>query len=464
MQVLLSVIVPTFNCGDYIEECIHSIANQLPEQCEIIAVDDGSTDDTRDKLRSLSAHCDKLHVLHREHDGPSHARNEGIMAVKGRYVTFVDCDDLMHESFFEKAFPLLEKDIDYYIFSMERRLQNGETAYWTVEDHFYPDVSSFADDYIRRRGLLIYSSCNKLYKRRLLIDHDIRYDESCTFGEDRLFNYDYLNVCRTIMTSSVVKHIYLQRSLNSLSTRYVPLFFERCMALHDAKTKCFLSLSKGTTERERAAFVAHDLSREVENTIDRFPHSPEEKAENLPLVNQLVFRGPWDENAAVDLLLVLGSRNCGYKIEKALEIGRRNPGARYIVSGGNPHVSGEATEAGFMFDYLVNNGIDSADISIEDQALCTKDNLVYSLPFIEELQKEYAGPLRIGIVTGGFHLPRTKRIVQSIEAYRHFPLYYFPAYGSHTRPDNWFSDPVGRKVVLAELKKNMLTMGHEEER
>ncbi|WP_316630761.1 YdcF family protein [uncultured Ruminococcus sp.] len=136
---------------------------------------------------------------------------------------------------------------------------------------------------------------------------------------------------------------------------------------------------------------------------------------------------------------------------------------RYIVSGGNPHISEEATEAGFMRDYLVKNGVGSADISVEDQALCTKDNLVYSLPFIEEVQKEYARPLRIGIVTGGFHLPRTKRIAQSIDAYRRFSLHYFPAYGSHTRPDNWFKDPVGRKVILSELKKNMLTMGHEDE-
>ena len=274
MQVLLSVIVPTYNCGDYIEECIDSITNGLPERCEIIAVDDGSTDDTRDKLRSLCAHCDKLHVYHREHGGPSRARNEGIMVAKGKYVSFVDCDDITHDSFFEKAFPLLEKDLDYYIFSMERHLQNGETDHWSVEDHLYPDVSSFADDYIRRRRLLIYSSCNKLYKRQLLIDHGIRYDESCTFGEDRLFNYDYLNVCRTIMTSSVVKHIYLQRSLNSLSTRYVPRFFERCMALHDAKTKCFLSLSKGTTEKERASLPEQPRRKGGESSAcepTRFP-------------------------------------------------------------------------------------------------------------------------------------------------------------------------------------------------
>lgn len=323
--MMLSVIVPTYNCGDYIEECINSITNRLPEQCEVIAVDDGSTDDTRDKLQSLSANCDKLRVLHREHGGPSRARNEGILAAKGRFVTFVDCDDIMHDSFYEKAFPLLKNDIDYYIFSMEHHLKNGETAYWTVEDHFYPDVSSFADDYIRRRKLLIYSTCNKLYKRQLIIDHNIRYDESCTFGENRLFNYDYLKVCQTVMTSSIVKHIYLQRNLTSLSTRYVPRFFERSIELHNAKTACFLSLSKGTTEKERAAFVAYDLSREVENTINRFPYRPEEKAENLPSVNRLVFHGSWDEDAAVDILLVLGSENCGYKIEKALEIGKKIP-------------------------------------------------------------------------------------------------------------------------------------------
>ena len=56
-------------------------------------------------------------------------------------------------------------------------------------------------------------------------------------------------------------------------------------------------------------------------------------------------------------MLVLGSNNCEYRIQHALEIGKFYPGIRYIVSGGNPYISGIGTEAEFMADYLKKNGI-----------------------------------------------------------------------------------------------------------
>lgn len=453
LEVFLSVIIPTYNCEKYIEECIGSITEQFPENCEIIAVDDGSSDNTGSILTKLQNRYQNLKIIYEPHNGPSAARNAGLKAARGRWIAFIDCDDLMHKDFLEKAVSLLEQDSDCYIFCIERCLNTGQKELWTVEDHHYADISSFADDYIRKYKLLIYSACNKIYKRELIQEIGLRFDEGCSFGEDRLFNFAYLKACKNVTTSSLIMLDYLQRSTNSLSTRHIPRFFENAITLHEARTACFLSLSKGTSAEERAAFVAYSLSREVENTVDRFPDNPEEIEENLPLINQLVFGGPWNQNIPVDLILVLGSSNCGYKIEKALELGRKNPDVHYIVSGGNLHMNKVQTEAEFMASYLMENGVEKARISIENRANCTRKNLENSLAIIQNLQEDYKEPVRIGIVTGGFHILRTRQLAENIEPYRRFPHTYFPAYGSHTRPDNWFSNPLGKTVILAELRK-----------
>lgn len=461
LEVFLSVIIPTYNCEKYIEECINSIAEQLPAYCELIAVDDGSSDNTGTVLAKLQNRYQNLKIIYKSHNGPSAARNAGLEAASGRWITFVDCDDMMHKDFLKKAVSLLEHDSDCYIFGIERCLITGQKELWTVEDHAYADISSFADDYIRKRNLLIYSACNKIYKRELILENGLRFDEGCSFGEDRLFNFAYLKACKNVTTSSLVMLDYLQRSTDSLSTRHIPRFFENDIALHEAKTACFLSLSKKTSAEERTAFVAYSLSREVENTVDRFSDHPEEIEENLSLINQLIFGGPWDQNIPVNLILVLGSSNCGYKVEKALELGRTNPYVRYIVSGGNLHMNKAQTEAEFMASYLIENGVAKARILIENHATCTRENLENSLAIIQNLQKDYQKPVRIGIVTAGFHILRTKWLVESIEPYRHFPHHCFPAYSTNMHPDNWFRDPIAKKIILAEFRKNLITTSRE---
>ena len=116
--------------------------------------------------------------------------------------------------------------------------------------------------------------------------------------------------CGRIDTSSIVMLSYLQRSTDSQSSRHVKGFFKRVMHLHEAKMACFLELSQETTDDEKADFRASDLACEVKVAIDRFAAHPEERDENLPLINALVFgdanaeRGDWYANPE-DLGIVL---------------------------------------------------------------------------------------------------------------------------------------------------------------
>ena len=88
---LVSVVVPTYNSARFIGEAVKSVIEQTYSHHEIIVVDDGSTDNTKDVLRPFDG---RIRYLHQENRGPSAARNAGIKAAKGEYVCFLDADDL----------------------------------------------------------------------------------------------------------------------------------------------------------------------------------------------------------------------------------------------------------------------------------------------------------------------------------------------------------------------------------
>lgn len=453
---ILSVIIPTYNCEPYVKECIFSALDGAPEGVETVVVDDGSTDGTRDVLAGLEGKYDNLKIIYSTHKGSSGARNTGLDNATGDFVTFLDCDDTIKAGFFKEAFELLTKGADLYIFGIERLFLSGETELWNVTDREYPDVSFFADEYIRVRKLLIYSNCNKFYRRKLIEENHIRFDESLMYGEDRLFNFQYLPFAGSVITSSLIMLSYRQRSGASQSTVYVPDYFKNVIDLHRAKTDCICSLSKGTTLEEKIDFIAEDLAREIERTIDRFDQHPEEKEENLPFINRLVFGSIPDLDKHLDIILVLGSSNCEYRVQKALEIGRKNPGVRYIVSGGNPHCSETGTEAEFMADYLRKNGVPVTDYILENRATNSFQNLTFSSSIVDLLERERpegTDKFRVGIVTGGFHIPRTKIVLDSVNGFHNSEVVFIPAYGPNTAPDNWYKNPVGRAVVLSEIRK-----------
>ena len=287
--VRLSVIIPAYNCAAYLDECLDSVLRQLPADCELIVVDDGSTDGTVQLLTGYDGKHENLRILYRRHYGVSGARNAGLDTATGKYVAFLDCDDCLNEGFLAESLPLLARDADLYIFGIERIPLSGNPETWAVGDRDYSDVSEFADTYVRTRQLLIYSNCNKFYRRRLIEDLGLRFNEGVSFGEDRLFNYQFLPGCRRVSTFGITMLRYLQRSEESMSTRHIPCYFAQAVALHRAKVQCILPLSRGTTAEERRSFAARDLASELSRAVARFENHPEEVAENLPEINVLVF-------------------------------------------------------------------------------------------------------------------------------------------------------------------------------
>ena len=262
----LSIILPAYNCEAFLAQTLNSILFRLPEDYELIVIDDGSQGSTAEILKRYEGVRENLLIAYYDHAGASGARNHGLDLARGEYVAFLDCDDCLEEDFLEKSRPLLMEKAGLVIFGIERIYLAGNSEYWTVRDRVYDSASDFADDYIRRRQMLIYSNCNKFYCRRIIEDAHLRFEESVSFGEDRLFNYDYLRLldsadcCPAVITSSLVMLQYIQRDHLSQSSKWIPHYFHQAIHLHDAKKRCFFELSKGCTEEEKLDFEAYDLS------------------------------------------------------------------------------------------------------------------------------------------------------------------------------------------------------------
>ena len=456
MKPILSVIIPAYNCESYIRECLDSVLAQQRDDVEIVAVDDGSTDGTLAILNEYR--FDKrIKVVEATHKGASGARNTGIENAEGKYITFLDCDDKLQKGFLKEGIELAEGDDDLYIFGIERVYDSGNSEYWTVTDERYASLSDFADTYIRKRQMLVYSNCNKFYRRSIIEENNIRFDPDIKFGEDRLLNYAYLKYCRSIVTSSAIMLEYIMRSSESMSGRHVPDYFAQVVELHNAKMDLFIGSSKGTTEAERKDFIAYDLTREIELAVKRFDSHPEEEAENLPLINEYVFGKvePYDAKN-IDVIIVLGSRNCSYRVKKGYTVWKENPEIKMILSGGNIHVDGELTEAEFMAEFLRRNNVPGSKIFVENRAQYTKQNLDLTSGIVRQIERREEKEQRVAVVTAGFHMNRVKLMARDMNFLNGRPVTWIQAYGPNTAKDNWYKSPSSISIVMDEMRKTIV--------
>lgn len=113
MSVSVSIIVPCYNVAAYLDQCMESLAGQSMEDIEIICVNDGSSDRTAEILREWRDRDGRVRVIDRKNSGVSAARNSGMEAAAGKYIGFVDPDDVVERNMFRRLFDAaVEKDAD----------------------------------------------------------------------------------------------------------------------------------------------------------------------------------------------------------------------------------------------------------------------------------------------------------------------------------------------------------------
>ena len=122
----VSIIIPCYNCKDYIDETLDCLTKQTYQKFEVICINDGSTDETPVKLQQwLNRNALNLRVITQENGGVSSARNRGIQEACGKYLLFLDADDVYHCEFVELMFRAIEKEnADTVYCRLSRNLQS----------------------------------------------------------------------------------------------------------------------------------------------------------------------------------------------------------------------------------------------------------------------------------------------------------------------------------------------------
>lgn len=185
MEDLISVVVPVYNTGVALRRCVDSLVAQDYPYLEIILVDDGSEDEiTLSICDEFENRYDNIRVIHQSNGGPSKARNTGIEASKGKYIAFVDSDDIVDSN----TYSILHGFASQHIVSLVLGtlvVENGEG---------HSRNNDIVDDriYSQREILSLFmlgkwhSACTNLYSREIIGDTRFPLNE---INEDYIFNF-----------------------------------------------------------------------------------------------------------------------------------------------------------------------------------------------------------------------------------------------------------------------------------
>ena len=200
----ISVIVPVYNAEKTLHRCVDSILAQTFTNFELILINDGSIDNSGKICEEYAQKDSRIIVIHKENGGVSSARNKGIDAAKGEWITFVDSDDYISKTYLSDFPKNRENDLE--ICGMESF--NGQ-----IFTSIQPDIRYIAKDIIEYYENLFNYRANtsvwaKIIKRSIIIDNNIRFDVNIRLAEDTLFMIDLLYYVSSIQIIKQVNYYY----------------------------------------------------------------------------------------------------------------------------------------------------------------------------------------------------------------------------------------------------------------
>lgn len=176
----LSIIVPIYNAAKTLDRCIESLTRQTGVTLEIILVDDGSTDESPRLCEVWARRSKAIRAIHRPNGGLSEARNIGITAAQGDYLTFVDADDYVADDTYRRVLQTAEADADIIEFPVWKEMPDGRVEKTSWGEDVYFDKKKY---WLTTAAYRHTYACNKIYRRYLF--------EQVRFPKGRIFEDAY---------------------------------------------------------------------------------------------------------------------------------------------------------------------------------------------------------------------------------------------------------------------------------
>lgn len=219
--VLLSFILPIYNVEVYLPECIDSILQQATNECEIVLVNDGSNDSSGSICDDYARNSQIVRVIHKENGGLSSARNEGLLAAQGKYITFVDSDDRLFAGCVDKILNWIKNEnADICFLKAAKLYPNGEIQNLgenICRENIYLKDRETAIRHLATRPKYPGSAWSKLFRRDFLTSNDLHFPYDRRYSEDLGFIRDCIIAAEKFDSLPVFFYQYRQNREGSIT-------------------------------------------------------------------------------------------------------------------------------------------------------------------------------------------------------------------------------------------------------
>ena len=223
----VSVIIPIYNVERYLRQCLDSVINQTLKDIEIICVNDGSTDNSLEILEDYAKKDSRIKIITKENGGLSSARNVGIANSSAEYLGFVDSDDYIDITTYEKAYNvMLSNNVDLVIWGakvvkdkglkMKSKLLKSIVNYHSLKFKGKQVLTNNKVDIYSKMPVTVW---NKLFKKDIIIKNGLKFPDGFLF-EDNDFFTKYFLLSKTAYFIDEYLYCYLQRN-NSIMANTV---------------------------------------------------------------------------------------------------------------------------------------------------------------------------------------------------------------------------------------------------
>lgn len=213
MRPMVSIIVPIYNAEQYLRRCVDSILNQEYTDFELLLVNDGSTDASGDICEEYGDRDPRVIVIQKENTGVSDSRNRALDRARGKYLQFLDSDDWITPDatrLFVRAAEEYGCDMvisDFYRVVGERLSTKGD-----IEEEGVLTREEFAAHMMENPADFYYGVLwNKLYRRDIVEEHNLRMDTDINWCEDFMFNLEYIRYAKVFYALHAPIYYYVKR-------------------------------------------------------------------------------------------------------------------------------------------------------------------------------------------------------------------------------------------------------------
>ncbi len=257
----VSIIIPVYNSAAYLPACLDSVLAQTYRNTEILRVEYGSDDSSLQICNEYAGKDSRIRVILGSHGGPGAARNNGIRTATGKYIVFVDSDDVCEPKLLETLLGNVPADPGSMVICGIRLTDEaGKPTGECMENYRILSARDYVSDILSawKASPLCGGVYSKLYRRELLQNHNVLFEEDTTYAEDFCFNLKYLQYVGkiTVLPDLLYRYRFFRKGSlteqNILNLEFTALW-QRLHAVTDQYRTLFESFG---LEKARVAEIA----------------------------------------------------------------------------------------------------------------------------------------------------------------------------------------------------------------